>query len=109
MLYFRILFLNNDLNLIKEYVQRQLVKILSYQKINIFDFVFSREVRFGSYKYEEYNRLPLAAVAAKKQLLRDPSINMSYGQRVPFVIISKPFSKLYEQAIDLSDFLENEK
>lgn len=97
------------MNLVKQYVQRQLINILSYRKVNVMDFVFSREVRTGSYKSDEDNRLPLSAVAAKKQLARDSSKITPYGQRVPYVIVNKPFSKLYKQVVDLNDFLERYK
>lgn len=102
---FRLLFSRNDENLIKEYVQRQLVKILTYQKINIADFIFAREVRFGTYKSNENNKLPLSAIAAKNRQSRNPRDLISFGQRIPFVIVSKPFSKLYQQVVDLEEFL----
>ena len=50
--------------MVREYVQRQIVKILTYQKLNIADFVFAREVKFGTYKSDSDNRLPLSAIAA---------------------------------------------
>ena len=103
--YLRLLFNRNDEKLIKEYVQRQLVKILTYQKINVADFVFAREVRFGTYKSEEINRLPLSAIAAKQIESRNPRNVVSFGERVPFVIVSKPFSKLYQQVVELNEFL----
>lgn len=101
----RILFTRNDEVLVKEYVQRQLVKILTYQKINVSDFVFAREVRFGTYKHDQDNKLPLSAVAAKQRQLRNPRDIVAFGERVPFVIVSKPFSKLYQQVVDLDEFL----
>lgn len=97
--------MHNDEKLIKEYIQRQLIKVLTYQKINVADFVFAREVKFGTYKSDEDNRLPLSAVAAKKRQNRNPRDLIAIGQRVPFVIISKPFTKLYERVVDLENFL----
>ena len=91
--------------MIKGYIQRQLVKILTYQKINVADFVFAREVRLGTYKSDEDSRLPLSAIAAKQIQRRNPRDVIAYGQRVPFVIVAKPFSKLYQQVTDLEDFL----
>ena len=91
--------------MIKEYVQRQLVKILTYQKINVSDFVFAREVRFGTYKSEENNRLPLSAIAAKQRQDKHPREAAAFGERVPFVIVSKPFSKLYQQVVELNEFI----
>jgi hypothetical protein len=104
-LYFRLLFTRNDEKLIKEYVQRQLVKILTYQKINVADFIFAREVRFGTYKSDEINRLPLSAIAAKQMESLNPRHIVSFAERVPFVIVSKPFSKLYQQVVELNEFL----
>lgn len=99
------LFTRNDEALIKEYVQRQLIKILTYQKINVADFVFAREVRFGTYRSDKDNRMPLSAVAAKNRQTRNPQDIVAFGERVPFVIVSKPFSKLYQQVVDLDEFL----
>lgn len=99
------MFLHNDEMLVKSYVQRQLIRILTYQKINVSDFVFAREVRFGTYKSNDDNRLPLSAIAAKKRQIRNPRDIIAFGQRVPFVIISKPFSKLYQKVVDLDEFL----
>ena len=90
--------------MIKEYVQRQIVKILTNKKTNISDFVFSREVRFGTYKSDNVSRLPLSAIAAKNRQTRNPRDLIAFGQRVPFLIVSRPFSKLYQQVVDLEDF-----
>lgn len=68
------------------------------------DFIIAREVRFGTYKSEEDNRLPLSAIAAKKRQDRNPRDKIAFGQRVPFVIVSRPFSKLYQQVVDLDEF-----
>lgn len=92
---------------IKAYVQRQIVKILSYKKVNVSDFIFSREVRFGSYRSDENNRLPLSAIAGKMRQAKNGKDAIAYGQRVPFVIIHKPFSKLYQQVVDIDEFLAN--
>lgn len=102
---FSLLFTGHDIDFIKAYVQRQMIKILSYRKLNLADFVFAREVRLGSYKSEQESRLPLSAIAAKQAQARDPFRLIPYGQRVPFVIISKPFSKLYQQVLHLNEFV----
>lgn len=91
--------------MVREYVQRQLVKILTYQKLNIADFVFAREVKFGTYKSDSDNRIPLSAIAAKKRQARNPRLAVAYGERVPFVITVKPFSKLYQKVVDLDEFI----
>ena len=100
-----LLFTGHDLAFIKAYVQRQMIKILSYKKLNLADFVFAREVRFGSYKAEQDSRLPLSAIAAKQAQARDPSLLIPYGQRVPFLIVSRPFSKLHQQVLHLREFI----
>lgn len=91
--------------MVREYVQRQIVKILTYQKLNIADFVFAREVKFGTYKSDSDNRLPLSAIAAKKRGSRCQRLSVSYGERVAFVIVAKPFSKLYQKVVDLEEFI----
>lgn len=97
------------MSLIKEYVQRQLIKVLTYKKINISDFVFAREVRLGNYRSDEASRLPLSAIAAKNRQARNPRDIIAFGQRVPFVIVSRPFSKLHQQVVDLDEFLNKYK
>ncbi len=82
-----------------------MIKILSYKKLNLADFVFAREVRFGSYKSEQESRLPLSAIAAKQAQARNPSLLIPYGQRVPFLIVTRPFSQLYQQVLHLGEFI----
>lgn len=62
-------------------------------------------MRFGTYKSEENNRLPLSAIAAKQRQNRNPRDIVAFGERVPFVIVSKPFTKLYQRVVDLDEFL----
>ncbi len=99
------MFTGHDIDFIKAYVQRQMIKILSYKKLNLADFVFAREVRFGSYKSERESRLPPSAIAAKQAQVRDPLLLIPYGQRVPYVIVTRPFSKLYQQVVHLREFI----
>lgn len=103
----RLLFTGHDLELVKQYVQRQMVKILSYHKLTLSDFVFAREVRFGSYKSDQDSRLPLSALAAKQAQARNPHLLIPYGQRVPFVIVARPFAKLYQQVVELGEFIRH--
>ena len=67
--------------------------------------MFAREVRFGTYKSDKDNKMPLSAIAAKNRQNRNPREIVAFGERVPFVIVSKPFSKLYQQVVDLGEFL----
>lgn len=103
----RLLFTGHDLELVKSYVQRQMVKILSYHKLTLSDFVFAREVRFGSYKSDQDSRLPLSALAAKQAQTHNPHLLIPYGQRVPFVIVARPFAKLYQQVVELGEFIRH--
>ena len=49
----KILFRTADLSKVKEYFQRQCMKIMS-GKISIQDFCFAKEVKLGSYRYLTY-------------------------------------------------------
>lgn len=57
-----------DISKVKNYVQRQMKKIL-LEKVNLQDFIFSKEVKLGSYKSE---LLPPAALVAKRMMQKDP-------------------------------------
>ena len=46
----KILFRTADLSLVKDYFQRQCLKILN-NKVSIQDFCFAKEVRLGTYRF----------------------------------------------------------
>lgn len=57
-----------DISQVKNFVQRQLKKIL-IGKVNLKDFIFAKEVKLGNYKSE---LLPPSALVAKRMMERDP-------------------------------------
>lgn len=80
----RILFETKNLSKVKEYVVDQFFKIL-FNQVNVQDFCFAKEVRYGTYKNEKY--LPPGAVIAKKKVKEDPRSEPQYRERVPYLVI----------------------
>lgn len=80
----RILFESKNLSDVKNYVVLQFFKILA-NKVNVGDFCFAKEVRYGTYKNERY--LPPGAVLAKERVKKDPRSEPQYRERIPYVVI----------------------
>ncbi|PVH17379.1 uncharacterized protein CXQ87_000264 [Candidozyma duobushaemuli] len=80
----RILFETKDLSKVKSYTVEQFQKIF-FNKVNVKDFCFAKEVRYGSYKNEKY--LPPGAIIAKKNTLKDPRNEPQYRERIPYLVI----------------------
>lgn len=80
----RILFETKNLSKVKLYTVEQFQKIF-FNKVNVQDFCFAKEVRYGSYKNEKY--LPPGAIIAKKNALKDPRNEPQYRERIPYLVI----------------------
>lgn len=80
----RILFETKDLSKVKHYTIEQFQKIL-LNKVNVKDFCFAKEVRYGAYKNEKY--LPPGAILAQKKAKKDPRDEPQYRERVPYLVI----------------------
>lgn len=80
----RILFDSKNLSFVKSYVVEQFNKILQ-NRVNVSDFCFAKEVRYGTYKNEKY--LPPGAVIAKRLIKSDPRKEPQYRERIPYVVI----------------------
>jgi DNA polymerase zeta len=76
----RLLFETKDLSLIKEYLIKQWTKIIKGD-INIKDFIFAKEVRYGTYRVP-----PLSAIICDRRLELDPANVPKYHERIPYVI-----------------------
>lgn len=80
----KLLFETRDISLIKQYVQRQCMKILE-GKASIQDFIFAKEYR-GSASYKPGACVP-ALELTRKMLTYDRRSEPRVGERVPYVII----------------------
>lgn len=80
----KLLFETRDISLIKQYVQRQCMKLLE-GKASIQDFIFAKEYR-GSSSYRPGACVP-ALELTRKMLTYDRRSEPRAGERVPYVII----------------------
>ncbi|XP_063487043.1 DNA polymerase zeta catalytic subunit isoform X2 [Symphalangus syndactylus] len=80
----KLLFETRDISLIKQYVQRQCMKLLE-GKASIQDFIFAKEYR-GSFSYKPGACVP-ALELTRKMLTYDRRSEPQVGERVPYVII----------------------
>ncbi|XP_062954509.1 DNA polymerase zeta catalytic subunit isoform X2 [Cynocephalus volans] len=80
----KLLFETRDISLIKQYVQRQCMKLLE-GKASIQDFIFAKEYR-GSSSYKPGTCVP-ALELTRKMLIYDRRSEPRVGERVPYVII----------------------
>ncbi|KAM5256763.1 DNA polymerase zeta catalytic subunit [Ctenodactylus gundi] len=80
----KLLFETRDISLIKQYVQRQCMKLLE-GKASIQDFIFAKEYR-GSSSYRPGACVP-ALELTRKMLTYDRRSEPRVGERVPYVII----------------------
>lgn len=103
----RMLFTDPDLSRIKAYQQKQFRKILT-QRISLEDFIFSKEVKLGSYAA---GRLPPpAALVAEKKMRRDQRKEPLYKERVRYVVVyGKPKSQLYDLVVEPEELLDRRK
>ncbi|GAA5969258.1 hypothetical protein JCM11641_007531 [Rhodosporidiobolus odoratus] len=97
------LFRNQDLSLIKEFVQRQWRKIESGD-ISPQDFIIAKGVKLGS--YAEGRLPPPGAAVATRAMVDDPRAEPEYGERVPYLMFqAEPGQKQVHRAISPADFL----
>lgn len=80
----RILFETKNLSKVKLYTVEQFQKIF-LNKVNVKDFCFAKEVRYGSYKNDKY--LPPGAILAQKKASKDPRSEPQYRERIPYLVI----------------------
>ncbi|KAL1770212.1 DNA polymerase zeta catalytic subunit [Sigmodon hispidus] len=80
----KLLFETRDISLIKQYVQRQCMKLVE-GKASIQDFIFAKEYR-GSFSYRPGACVP-ALELTRKMLAYDRRSEPRVGERVPYVII----------------------
>jgi DNA polymerase zeta len=101
----KILFRRRDLSAVKRYLVRQWGKVLT-DRLPLGDFVFAKEVKFGSYARE--NSLPPAAIVASRSMMEDPRAAARYGERVPYVVVAgEPGARLVDLVVSPHDVLRN--
>ncbi|XP_011498126.1 PREDICTED: DNA polymerase zeta catalytic subunit [Ceratosolen solmsi marchali] len=81
----RILFETKDLSLVKQYVTRQLDKILTH-RVSIQDLIFAKEFR-GMKGYKPTACVP-ALELTKRLIQKDPRAIPNTGSRVPYIIVA---------------------
>lgn len=103
----KILFRTKNLSLVKEYLYRQWTKILS-GRVSIQDFIIAKEVKLGTYKSSK--TLPLGAIVAEKEMIKDPRAEPEFGDRVPYVVINgkDPNARLRDSVVSPEDLVNDQ-
>ena len=93
----KILFRTGDLSLVKEYFQKQCMKIMK-GKVSVQDFCFAKEVKLGT--YSDKGLPPPGALISTRKMLEDPRTEPQYGERVPYVVITgAPGARLIDRCV----------
>ena len=93
----KILFRSADLSRVKDYFQRQCMKIMK-GKVSIQDFCFAKEVKLGT--YSDKGLPPPGALISTRRMLDDPRKEPQYGERVPYVVITgAPGTRLIDRCV----------
>ncbi|THH02839.1 hypothetical protein EW026_g5 [Hermanssonia centrifuga] len=92
----KILFRTQDLSQVKDYCCTTWAQILE-NKASIQDFIFSKEVRLGT--YSDRGPPPPGAAVAARRLAEDPNDEAQYGDRIPYVIIREGPTRLVDRAV----------
>ncbi|OCH96164.1 hypothetical protein OBBRIDRAFT_816122 [Obba rivulosa] len=101
----KILFRTQDLSKVKDYCYQSWSRMLE-NRVSIQDFIFSKEVRMGT--YSDKGPPPPGVAVAARRMLQDPNDEPQYGDRIPYVIIrGDPGSRLVDRAVAPEVLLEN--
>lgn len=100
-----ILFSTKNLTRVKRYVTSQFLKLMS-NEVEIKDFCFAKEVRYGTYKNE--TSMPPGALVAHKKVPIDPRSVPQYRERVPYLVYMDSSSpRLRDRCISPEDFVRS--
>lgn len=103
----RILFETSNLSEVKEYVEKQFIKIIRLD-VSINDFCFAKEVKLGTYKSD--NSLPPGAIIASKNMSKDHRREPQYRERVPYVVVHDPSKpRMRDRCLSPEDFIVSSK
>eukprot|EP01062_Namystynia_karyoxenos_P041988 TRINITY_DN3065_c0_g1_i1.p1 TRINITY_DN3065_c0_g1~~TRINITY_DN3065_c0_g1_i1.p1 ORF type:complete len:1589 (+),score=451.64 TRINITY_DN3065_c0_g1_i1:73-4767(+) len=101
----RTLFDTNDTDVVREYVQRQLGKVLRHD-INPGELILRHEVKLGSYANPQLP--PPAAAVAQRMMAQDPQAEPLYHERVPFLVLAgSTRDRLLDLAVHAADILRH--
>ncbi|EPZ34123.1 DNA-directed DNA polymerase, family B, multifunctional domain-containing protein [Rozella allomycis CSF55] len=99
----KILARTNDLSKVKEYLYKEWNSILGGH-INVYDFIFFKKVKFGSYKS---NTLPPAAHLAAQVALNDSRSVPEYAERVSYLVAYRQEgNRLVDFIVSPKEFLD---
>eukprot|EP01031_Cornospumella_fuschlensis_P033121 gene33121-40064_t len=85
----RLLFQTRDLSMVKKFLVTQWTKLSQdHYKLLLNDFIFYKEVRFGS--YSSVSSQPPGAIVATKAVLVDEMAVPPYNWRVPYIVVYGP-------------------
>ncbi|KAK6429147.1 DNA polymerase zeta [Oleoguttula sp. CCFEE 5521] len=102
----KLLFRTADLSQVKSYFQSQCAKIMT-GRFSVQDFCFAKEVKLGTYANK--GPAPPGALIATKRMLKDPRLELQYGERVPYVVIAgAPGARLWERCVEPERLLHDE-
>jgi DNA polymerase zeta len=103
----RILFRTQDLSKVREYFQKECLKIMTGQ-ISIQDFLFAKEVKLGH--YSDKGPGPPGALIATKKMQEDRRLEPQYGERVPYIVIAgAPGARLIDRCVDPDVLLKDDQ
>ncbi|KAK4699740.1 DNA polymerase zeta, partial [Phenoliferia sp. Uapishka_3] len=101
------LFRTADLSQVKAYVQRQWSK-LEAGDVSPQDFTFAKAVKLGS--YSDKRPPPPGAAVASRLMDRDPRAEISYGERVPYLLFeAEPETRQVDRALSPDEFLADSR
>lgn len=100
-----ILFSTKNLTKVKKYVTSQFLKLMS-NEVEIKDFCFAKEVRYGTYKNE--TSMPPGALVAHKKVPIDPRSVPQYRERVPYLVyMDSSTPRLRDRCVSPEDFVKS--
>ncbi|KAG8935896.1 DNA polymerase zeta [Tulasnella sp. 418] len=101
----KILFRSQDLSEVKAYCKDNWTRLMN-GRVSIYDFIFAKEVRLGT--YSDKVAPPPGVVVAARRLARDPRAIAQYGDRIPYVITrGEPKSRLIDRAFGPDELLKD--
>ncbi|KAJ9471209.1 DNA polymerase zeta catalytic subunit [Diplonema papillatum] len=92
----RLLFETQDMEAVREYVQRQLSKI-QVGDVNAHDLILRQEVKLGTYANPA--QLPPSATVAREMMKRERLAEPLYNERVPYLVINSVAPRLSDMLV----------
>ncbi|EEY64210.1 DNA polymerase zeta catalytic subunit, putative [Phytophthora infestans T30-4] len=100
------LFGSSDLSKVKEGMEKYWIQILE-NRVPLKEFIFSKEVRLGTYSN---GSAPPAALVSVKAMGNDPRAEPRYAERVPYVVVNgPPGARLMDLVVSPDEFFDKRK